>query len=675
MKALPQEERVALRRIIKLLEVNKRDFWLSVLAGAVGIGSAVGLSAVSAWMITRASQMPPVMALSISATAVRALGVSKAVLRYFNRIFSHRVALYGMSSLRTTVYSTLADSSTDVVTSVRRGDLLARMNTDVDAVGELIVKGIQPTWVAFFVSLISVAIVGSLSLPIGIVLLLGLIVSGIVGPYFALKGGRLAEETQVKDRTEISSRALTMLDSADELRISGKLSKLEAAQAHTEAKIYRNRDAAARPQALSIAIDTLAMGATVVLAIIIGSLQLAQGTLSETALAVCVLTPLAAFEGTQPLGEAAIQMVRSGKAAQRILDLLDRARAASSKSETAAAETVGSAQSAATTETVGSGQTADAVETTAAETDATTAGTTADTAAAGVAAAGVAADAAASGLVAHDLIIGWPDGPDVAGPFNFAFPRGKAVAIVGPSGIGKSTLLFSMSGMLSPHAGSMRLEGREVSRMDRTEVSQLLSLTAEDAHIFETSVLENLRVARPSVTEREAIVLLAEVGLGEWLTQLPDGVHTIMGDDAATISGGERRRLLLARALASPAQYLLLDEPGEHLDPETADPLIRDLLRAGKRTQHPRTIILATHRLTPLDAADHVILLARQENGEVGVAHSGTHAELVASVPEYAWAVAQEAAAPEAIMAETPAADPLLGPTFTAENMPAEAQR
>ncbi|WP_082160003.1 thiol reductant ABC exporter subunit CydC [Actinobaculum suis] len=663
MKALPQEERVALRRIIKLLEVNKRDFWLSVLAGAVGIGSAVGLSAVSAWMITRASQMPPVMALSISATAVRTLGVSKAVLRYFNRIFSHRVALYGMSSLRTTVYSTLADSSTDVVTSVRRGDLLARMNTDVDAVGELIVKGIQPTWVAFFVSLISVAIVGSLSLPIGIVLLLGLIVSGIVGPYFALKGGRLAEETQVKDRTEISSRALTMLDSADELRISGKLSKLEAAQAHTEAKIYRNRDAAARPQALSIAIDTLAMGATVVLAIIIGSLQLAQGTLSETALAVCVLTPLAAFEGTQPLGEAAIQLVRSGKAAQRILDLLDRARAASSKSETAAAETVGS------------GQTADAVETTAAEIDATTAGATADTVAAGVGAVGVGADAAASGLVAQDLIIGWPDGPDVAGPFNFAFPRGKAVAIVGPSGIGKSTLLFSMSGMLSPHAGSMRLEGREVSGMDRTEVSQLLSLTAEDAHIFETSVLENLRVARPSVTEREAIVLLAEVGLGEWLTQLPDGVHTIMGEDAATISGGERRRLLLARALASPAQYLLLDEPGEHLDPETADPLIRDLLRAGKRTQHPRTIILATHRLTPLDAADHVILLARQENGEVGVAHSGTHAELVASVPEYAWAVAQEAAAPEAIMAETPAADPLLGPTFTAENMPAEAQR
>ncbi|WP_083078410.1 thiol reductant ABC exporter subunit CydC [Actinobaculum suis] len=637
MKALPQEERVALRRIIKLLEVNKRDFWLSVLAGAVGIGSAVGLSAVSAWMITRASQMPPVMALSISATAVRALGVSKAVLRYFNRIFSHRVALYGMSSLRTTVYSTLADSSTDVVTSVRRGDLLARMNTDVDAVGELIVKGIQPTWVAFFVSLISVAIVGSLSLPIGIVLLLGLIVSGIVGPYFALKGGRLAEETQVKDRTEISSRALTMLDSADELRISGKLSKLEAAQAHTEAKIYRNRDAAARPQALSIAIDTLAMGATVVLAIIIGSLQLAQGTLSETALAVCVLTPLAAFEGTQPLGEAAIQLVRSGKAAQRILDLLDRAHAASSKSETTGAQTTPAARA--------------------------------------NAGAGVGADAAASGLVAHDLIIGWPDGPDVAGPFNFAFPRGKAVAIVGPSGIGKSTLLFSMSGMLSPHAGSMRLEGREVSRMDRTEVSQLLSLTAEDAHIFETSVLENLRVARPSVTEREAIVLLAEVGLGEWLTQLPDGVHTIMGEDAATISGGERRRLLLARALASPAQYLLLDEPGEHLDPETADPLIRDLLRAGKRTQHPRTIILATHRLTPLDAADHVILLARQENGEVGVAHSGTHAELVASVPEYAWAVAQEAAAPEAIMAETPAADPLLGPTFTAENMPAEAQR
>lgn len=589
MKALPRSERIALKRSIELLGVNRRDFLLSVLAGSVGIGSSVGLSAVSAWMITRASQMPPVMALAVSATAVRALGVSKAVLRYFNRIFSHRVALYGMSSLRTRVYSTLAKSSTDVVTSVRRGDLLARMNTDVDSIGDVIVKAVQPACVAVLVSLLSIIIIGVLSWPIAVVLLLGLLCSGIIAPYFALKGGRIAEETQVRDRSEISSQALTMMDSADELRISGQLRTMEAAQEETEHKIFRNRDAAARPQALAIAIDTLAMGLTVVLAIVIGSWQLAHGMLSETALAVCVLTPLAAFEVTNGLGEAAIQLVRSAKAAERILDLLDRAE---------------------TTETAANAPTPRENE---------------------------------HGLVAEDLVVGWPGGPDVAGPFNFHVEQNEAIAIVGPSGIGKSTTLYTIAGMLRPHAGSMRLDGAEVSALERSEVSEKLSLTAEDAHIFETTVLENLRVARPSVTEREAVLLLIEVGLGEWLSQLPEGIHTVMGEDAATISGGERRRLLLARALASPADYLLLDEPGEHLDPETADPLIRDLLRAGKRADHPRTIILATHRLTPLDAADRVLLLERDGDGQVRVAHSGTHEELLASVPQYAWSCAQEA--------------------------------
>lgn len=312
------------------------------------------------------------------------------------------------------------------------------------------------------------------------------------------------------------------------------------------------------------------------------------GTLKPVELAVVVLTPLAAFEATQALSNAGIQLVRSGKAAQRIFELLD---AANKKRDIPPRP----------------------------------------------------ADIEESGLTVRDLVIGWPDGPDVAGAFSFDVERGHSLAIVGASGIGKTTLLYTLAGMLHPHVGHVRLDGKEVSYLSRQEVSRSLILTAEDAHIFESSVLENIRVARPDLSPNEAIEVLGHVGLGDWLAQLPQGVHTHLGSDAATISGGERRRLLLARALASPAQYLLLDEPGEHLDSETADTLIRDLLRAGHNDDpaQSRTVILVTHRLQPLDAADRIVLLG-EKDGKTMITASGSHEELLSHVADYRWSTQQE---------------------------------
>ncbi len=156
----------------------------------------------------------------------------------------------------------------------------------------------------------------------------------------------------------------------------------------------------------------------------------------------------------------------------------------------------------------------------------------------------------------------------------------------------------------------------------------------EDAHVFGTTVLENLRVARGDVTPAQAVAVLTRVGLDDWLAGLPDGLDTLLGPDARTVSGGERRRLLVARALLSPAHLLLVDEPAEHLDPQRADALVTDLLG------DPRGVVVVTHRLAPLAAADEVLWL---EGGRVRA--RGTHAGLVASVPGYREALAREGAA------------------------------
>lgn len=600
MSVLPADERRAIRRAFSLLEVSKLQFAWAIISGACAIGSAVGLAAVSAWLIARASQLPDdlahnIMHLTIATSSVRFFGISKAVFRYITNLASHRVALFGMSTMRTRVYESLANSSTDVVTSVARGDLLARTGRDIDAVGDLVVRALQPAGVALLVTILSVGIVGALSPLTGLILFLCLLASGILGPYLAMRGARAAEQAHIQDRADLAANSLTLLESASELRVSGRINAMNTAAASIEKRIFTNRDNAAKPNALAAAIDLFAMGISVVAALIIGSAEVAAGTLSPVAMAVIVLTPLAAFEATQLMAQAAIQLVRSAAASKRILDLLDKADGHQGISSTPDA-------------TIAASQASDTQ----------------------------------TGLIADNLVIGWPDGPDVAGPLDLTVQPGQSLAIVGTSGIGKSTLLYTLSGMLSPHSGSVRLNGTEISTLPREIVSRDLILTAEDAHIFATTVLENIRVARGDVTEEEALKLLNQAGLSTWISQLPEGVNTLLGSDASTISGGERRRLLLARALASRAQYLLLDEPGEHLEGEMADRLIRDLLGAGKTDpDNPRTVILVTHRLTPLDAADRVIVLS-EESGRTIVKAAGTHEELIELLPEYRWSISRE---------------------------------
>ncbi|MCL2463840.1 MAG: ATP-binding cassette domain-containing protein, partial [Micrococcales bacterium] len=203
---------------------------------------------------------------------------------------------------------------------------------------------------------------------------------------------------------------------------------------------------------------------------------------------------------------------------------------------------------------------------------------------------------------------------------------------------GKTTLLLTLAGLLPPAAGTLRVDGDDPSLLSSAERAERVVVTTEDAHVFGTTVLENLRVARGDVTPGEAAAAIDLAGLADWLAALPDGLDTLLGPDARTVSGGERRRLLLARALLAPAPLLLIDEPAEHLDPATADALVTGLLRRPARPGGgPRGIVVVTHRLTPLAAADEVLWL---EGGRV--LDRGTHAELSTRLLDYREAVRHE---------------------------------
>ena len=525
-----------LRRAERALAIPPARLLAAVLAAVATLASAFALAAVSAYLVTRAWTMPPVLDLTVAVVMVRALGVSRGVFRWLERMLTHDVALRGVVSLRTSLFTALASRTDDALTRLRRGELLSRLGDDAQELGDHVIKAIVPALVAAVMLVVVLATFAPLSLPATAAMAASLLLAAVAAPRFAHRAAALTEQAVLTTRGDVTSHSLEILDDATSLRVDGRLdgalARLAAAQSAHDAAI----DRAARPAALAAA----AVPASMVLAVT-GSLLAAgaawtAGDLSAGQIGILLLLPLSSFEAATALPAAATQHARSRAAAER-LDAL-----------------------------IGEGGEGDGSAPVPAERPAT------------------------ATLTARDLTAGWSaEAPCVRG-LDLDLAPGSRLAVVGPSGSGKSTLLATLAGLLAPLGG-------EVSS-DAASLREAVTMFAEDGHVFATTLRENLRVVRGDLSDDEALAALSAVGLDDWLATLPHGLDTMLGPDGTTVSGGERRRLLLARAVVRRGPVLLLDEPTEHLDTARGDALLAALLTPGDESLVPAssTVVVVTHR-------------------------------------------------------------------------------
>ncbi|WP_062079116.1 thiol reductant ABC exporter subunit CydC [Demequina globuliformis] len=547
----------ALRTLLRESDLSRPRVALAILTGSAALGSAVGLAAVAAWLIARAAGMPSPADLALAAVVVRFFGIGRGLFRYLERLVSHDAALRGVVALRARVYERLAAARADKVLGLRRGDTLSRIGADVDSVGDAVVRGIIPLGVAVVVSGIAVGINGWMDPRAGAVLAVALVVAGVGAAALTWRSARLAAEASVTADARVTEAVMSSVDAAAEHKVWGTAAAARASLREADAEAERAQDRSARPAAFAAALQALSAGAALVGCLWIAVTGAADGLYGPTTAAIIVLLPLASFEAVGGVPAAVTQLFRSRKAAERILDI--------------------------------------APNTPEAEDGAPSAGTTPD------AQEPVATDTVpAVELVA--VSAAWP-GMTPTTPLSATVHRGGALAIVGRSGVGKTTLLTTIAGALAPAAGSVRIEGKPATR---ELLGTTVGMTAEDAHVFGTSILENLRVARGDVSDHEAVEALTLVGLMPWVNGLADGVHTVIGAGGDSISGGERRRLLLARAFLTPQPVVLIDEPAEHLDTAGRAALTAVLQRLR---QQDRTVVIVTHHLDLTAHVDTVVSL------------------------------------------------------------------
>ncbi|MGW3210944.1 thiol reductant ABC exporter subunit CydD [Streptomyces parvus] len=525
---------------------------LALLLGSLAVGSAVGLMAVSGWLISRASEEPPVMYLMMAVTATRAFGIGRAVFRYAERLVSHDAVLKLLASLRVAVYRGLERIAPAGLRTTRRGDLLSRLVADVDVLQDYWLRWLLPVSTAVVVGAAAAGFTGWLLPEAGVILAVGLLLAGVGVPLVSGACARRTERQLAPARATLATRVADLLGGTAELTVAGALPARQEQLRAADTLLTRIASRAAAATALGGGLSALVCGLTVVAAAAVGVPAVNDGRLSGVALAVVVLTPLAAFEAVAGLPLAVQYRQRVARSAERVFEVLDAPVPV--QEPWTPAEEPGSPFP----------------------------------------------------LEVRGLSARYPgSGHDALASLDLTLTPGRRIAVVGPSGSGKTTLAQVLLRFLDASSGTYRLGGVEASALDSDTVRRSVGLCAQDAHVFDSTIRENLRLARPGATDAELADALSRARLLDWVRALPEGLDTAVGEHGARLSGGQRQRLALARALLADFPVLVLDEPAEHLDLPTADALSADLLAATRG----RATVLITHRLTGLEAVDEVLVL------------------------------------------------------------------
>ncbi len=556
-----------LLRLLQMARPLRRSLLLAVAAGAAATGCGVALLAISGFLLARASQHPSILAISTAVVAVRGLSVGRGVFRYGERLAGHDVAFRVLADVRVKIYRQLARLAPAGLASFRSGDLLARLISDVDSTQDLFVRGITPPLSAALVGAGSVTACLLILRPAGGVLAAGLLTAGVAVPALAAAADRRARRRAGPVRGDLSAAVANLLAGAADLHAFGAeetgLARVAGADAELTALARRSGTAAG----LGSGLMSLTAGLAVWGMLVLGVAAIGSGALTRVPLAVLVLTGLASFEAVSALPTAALQVGHARTSARRIVAVLD---APSPVCEPAVPLP------------------------------------------APVSPVTVSLRAA---CVRYQ-----PGAPLALDGVDLDLQPGRRIALVGPNGAGKSTVAGVLLRFRDLASGSATLNGHDIAAYVADDVRHVIGGCPQDSHVFDTTIGANLRLARPAATDDELANAAERARLLAWVRSLPSGWDTPVGAHGTAMSGGERQRLALARALLADPALLVLDEPTGSLEARTRRALMADLLRvtAGRAT------LLITHELDGLDQVDEIVVL---RNGKVG--ERGSHAELI----------------------------------------------
>ncbi|WP_243063016.1 thiol reductant ABC exporter subunit CydC [Humibacter sp. RRB41] len=547
------------RAIAELAAFLRPVRWRMVAAVSVGILStafAVALTAVSGWLIVRASQEPAIMYLLVAIVGVRFFGIGRSALRYAERLLTHDAVLRAVTGLRLRLWRGLAAKGPAGRSALSPANTLRTLVGAADRVRDLMPRVVQPAITAAVV-FVGALVTLWLIFPPAAALIGGCgAIALLVAPAVAAVGGRIAARRGEVARSAVLTAFTGLLIARDDLTpraAGGVLARIRRADLAASASERR----AAFVEGAASALVVLACCATAVTVLPLVAATVASGTLRPDAVAVLALVPLALIE---PFTDG----VAAAAKALALAEVLGTVAEASAASAAEHAQASGRAPT-------------------------------------------------IDGIGLDDVAFSY-DGTDhaVFDHVSAAVGKGQWLAVTGPSGSGKSTLLALLLRFIDPGEGSYRLvsenEAMDASTVSPHSLRTRVAWCPQDGHLFDSTLRANLAIARgrdDRPTDTEMTEALARVGLAPLVATLPDGLDTRIGPGGSRLSGGQRQRLAVARTLLTRGDVVLIDEPTAQLDEQASAELMADL--RGALTD--AVTVLVTHDAEEARVADRLILL------------------------------------------------------------------
>ncbi|MFG6150576.1 thiol reductant ABC exporter subunit CydC [Halobacillus sp. B23F22_1] len=548
--------------VVKLVMLEKKDIVLSIVFGFLAGMAAVGLFASSGYLISRAALVPPLYALTVVIAILKLFGFTRALSRYAERYFSHRATFSILSHLRVSFYKKMEPLAPQIFQKYRSGDLLSRIVGDVESLQNFFLRVYYPPIVLVIVFLSTIVFTTFYSLAIAVVLLLGLLLTGIVVPaLFTIRQKRINAQVR-ENRGVLSTEAAEMFYGYRDLKIYQKLEEKEAELLQASQQYVNEQEREGLHSTFSHSMNTMVSLIISWFVLGLGAWLVVQGDLNGIFLAMLVMVSLTVFENATPMAVFPIHLEDSRRASNRLFSVVREEPAKEPELPVRLSENQPPSIRFENVSFSFNGENRKALE-----------------------------------------------------KVNVSIPQGSKAAIVGASGSGKSTLLQLLLNIHPYQEGDIQLDDVSLNRVDREDLWARSNVVLQENHFFYGSMRHNLEVAAEGLDEYVLKETLQKVKLDHF--SLEDEVL----ERGENLSGGEKQRLAIARAMLKGERLWLLDEPTSSVDALTEKVLYDELFAQAQED----TVLLISHRLAGLEEMDQIIVM---EQGEV--VESGTFRELMA---------------------------------------------
>jgi ATP-binding cassette subfamily C protein CydCD len=572
-----------LLRLLRLIRPFTGQVAFSSLMGFAAVASGIGLMGTSAYLISAAALHPSIAELQIAIVGVRFFGISRGLFRYLERYFTHQVTFHLLARLRVWFYQSLEPLAPARLARFHSGDLLARIAGDIESLETFYVRVVAPPLVALLIAVLAAVLMTNLAgSTLALVVLAFLLAAGTGIPLGIHLLARRPGVRLVEQRAALSAALVDSIQGmADVLAFNREEQTIlhinDLSQALVQIQEHMARLAGLQ-NALVNLLANLCMWTVLWLAIP----QVQAGRLPGVYLAVLPLIALTSFEAVLPLPLAAQYLAANLHAARRLFQIVD--------AEPEVRDPLQPLQAPSSSSLRIEGL------------------TFAYPAVWSEAAPSSTGQAVRPAPVLQDLAL--------------ELPEGKRVALVGPSGVGKTTLVNLLLRFWEYDTGAIYFAGQDIRRYHQEDLRRCMAFVPQNAFLFNATIRENLLLAQPQATQVELEDAAAASNIQDFIHTLPQGWETWVGEAGLRLSAGERQRLAIARAVLRNAPLLILDEPTANLDPINEQEILKSLFTL----MEGRTTLLITHHLVGMETMDEILVMHLGR-----IIESGSHARLLAA--------------------------------------------